>query len=93
MSAQTSNLSKKLRLVDVLHKRRKIITYECPRLIAVLTERLSSSGSGGSPGSNPGPDRTVFMYSESVNMHARKCIYDFFKNLDNSIGQELNSDR
>ena len=55
LSAQTSNLSKKLRLVDVLHKGRKIITYECPRLIAVLIERLSSSGSGGSPGSNPRP--------------------------------------
>ena len=71
----------------------KVALMNAPASIAVLIERLSSLGSGGSPGSNPGPDRTVFMYSESVNMHARKCIYDFFKNLDNSIGQELNSDR
>ena len=75
VSAQTSNLSKKLRLVDVLHKGRKIITYECPRLIAVLTERLSSLGSGGSMGSIPMSDRTVFMYSELVIVHARKCIW------------------
>ena len=74
VSAQTSNLSKKLRLVDVLHKGRKIITYECPRLIAVLTERLSSSGSGGSMGSIPMSDHIVFMYSELVIVHARKCI-------------------
>ena len=66
MSAQTPNLPKILRFVDVLHKRSKSCTYECPSQIAVLIERLSSSGSWGSVGSIPMPDRTVFMYIESV---------------------------
>ena len=65
-------LSKKFSCHATGVKIKKIITDECPRLIAVLTERLSSSGSGGSPGSNPGSDRTVFVYTESVIVHTWK---------------------
>ena len=69
-SCANADSCQNLRFVDVLHKRSKISTYECPSLIAVLTERLSSFGSWGSVGSIPMPDRTVFMYTESVNVHA-----------------------
>ena len=65
-------LSKKFSCHATGVKIKKIITDECPRLIAVLTERLSSLGSGGSPGSNPGSDRKVFVYTESVIVHAWK---------------------
>ena len=53
-------------------KELKFALINAPALIAVLIERLSSSGSGGSPGSNPGSDRTVFVYTESVIVHAWK---------------------